>query len=129
MILEYAQLLCSVHHETGTGTEQMYKLTHRNHPDAVWARTSLANYEYLISLSVLLGEEYTFRYGRVHKSIGIIESLPYPKLPEQAFTEPPRCVHDDFKGIDDTVEAYRAYYRRDKRHFCVWTKREIPEWF
>lgn len=129
MILEYAQLLSSVHHMTGSGNEHMYKLTHKNHPDAIWARSSIENYAYLISLAVLLGEEYTFRYGKVHKSIGVIERLPSPKLPECLFVAPPKCVHDDFKGIDDTVEAYRAYYNRDKRDFCVWTKRPVPEWF
>lgn len=130
MILEYAQLLSSVHHSTGTGTEQMYKLTHKNHPDAIWARSSIGNYEYLISLAILLGEEYTFRYGKVHKSIGVIESMPYPSgVPDGSFTDPPKCVHDDFKGIEDPVEAYRQYYMRDKREFCKWTKRPTPYWF
>lgn len=130
MILEYAQLLSSVHHMTGTGTPAMYKLTHKNHPDAIWARQSTENYAYLISLAILLGEEYTFRYGKVHKSIEVIRSLPWPDgVADGAFTEPPKCVHDEFKGIDDTVEAYRAYYNRDKRDFCVWTKRPVPEWF
>lgn len=129
MILEYAQLLSSVHHMTGTGNEQMYKLTHKNHPDAIWARSSIENYAYLISLAILLGEEYTFRYGKVHKSIGVIERLCIPELPSLGFTSPPKCVHDDFKGIDDTVEAYRAYYNRDKAYMCAWTKRPVPEWF
>ena len=130
MILEYAQLLSSVHRVTNPEYEgDHYKLTHKNHPDAVWARSSLENYEYLISLAILLGEEYTFRYGKTHKSIGVIERLPIPELPDLPFIEPPKCVHDDFKGVEDTVDAYRAYYIRDKGHFCVWTKRDIPAWF
>lgn len=132
MILEYAQLLCSVHSVTNPDAANwdfIYKLTHKNHPDAVWARSSLENYEYLISLAILLGEEYTFRYGKTHKSIGVIERLPIPELVSLGFTEPPKCVHDDFKGIEDTVEAYRAYYMRDKREFCVWKKRGTPYWF
>ncbi len=129
MILESAQLLCSVHHMTGTGTPDMYKLTHKNHPDAIWARSSIENYSYLISLAILLGEEYTFRYGKVHKSIALIEQLRMPNLADLPFTDPPKCVHDDFKGIDDTVAAYRAYYNRDKAYMCTWTKRPVPEWF
>lgn len=132
MILEYAQLLSSVHHMTNPEADKiisLYKLTHKNHPDAVWARTSMGNYEYLYSLAVMLGEEYTYRYGRVHKSIYMIEDMPIPTLPDIKFVEPPKCVHDDFKEIPDTVEAYRAYYKRDKGHFCVWTGRETPEWF
>ncbi len=128
MILESAQLLSSVHHMTGSGNESMYRLTHKNHPDAVWARSSIENYAYLISLAILLGEEYTFRYGKVHKSIGVIERLPSPNLPDTPFVAPPKCVHDDFKGIDDVVEAYRAYYKRDKAAILAWTKRPIPPW-
>ena len=132
MILESAQLLCSVHHctGTGTGTPEMYKLTHKNHPDAIWARQSTENYAYLISLAVLLGDEYTFRYGRVHKSLELIERLPYPSgVPDGVFSVPPKCVADDLKGIDDTVEAYRAYYIRDKGYMCTWKNRPIPKWF
>ena len=55
--------------------------------------------------------------------------MPFPQLPDKPFVEPPKCVHDDFKGIEDTVEAYRAYYNRDKAHFCAWTGRPIPDWF
>jgi hypothetical protein len=130
MILEYAQLLSSVHRVTNPEYEgDHYKLTHKNHPDAIWARSSIENYAYLISLAISLGEEYTFRYGKVHKSIGVIERMPIPSLPDLSFTEPPKCVHDDFKGIEDIVEAYRAYYIRDKRDFCTWTKRPVPYWF
>jgi hypothetical protein len=81
-------------------------------------------------LAVCLGDEYTFRYGKVHKSIGVVESLPWPSgVPDGVFTEPPKCVHDDFKSIEDTVVAYRAYYNRDKAYMCTWKKRPVPEWF
>lgn len=129
MILEYAQLLCSVHHSTGTGTEQMYKLTHKNHPCGVWARSSTENYAYLYSLAILLGEEYTYRYNKIHKSILLIETLPDPRgVSDGQFTDPPICTHDDFKHLE-VVEAYRQYYMRDKRHFCIWSKRDTPDWF
>ena len=129
MILESAQLLCSVHHSVGSWQPYMYKATHINHPDALWSRTSLENYAYLYSLAILLGEEYTYRYGKVHKSIEVVQQLPIPDLPDLPFSHPPKCVHDDFKNIEDTVEAYRAYYKRDKAHFCTWKYREIPYWF
>ena len=129
MILEYAQLLSSVHHMTGTGNDNMYKLTHKNHPDAIWARDRMGNYEYLFSLAILLGEEYTYRYGKVHKSISVIEAMPIPELPNLEFVEPPKCVHDDFKSMNDVVEAYRAYYNRDKASFCNWKNRPTPYWF
>ena len=40
----------------------------------------------------------------------------------------PQCMPEDVKG-EDSVEAYRNYYRVYKRRFAKWTKREIPEWF
>lgn len=60
----------------------------------------------------------------------MIDAMPYPDyVPEGPFTEPPKCVADDLKSVEDVVEAYRAYYMRDKRSFCVWTRREKPDWF
>lgn len=132
MILEYAQLLSSVHQLTSSNPASMpflYKLTHKNHPCAIWARSSLQNYEYLFSLAILLGEEYNYRYGKIHKSISVIEQMPIPDLPDAGFTEPPKCVHDDFKHIEDVVAAYREYYKRDKRYFCTWKLRSVPDWF
>ena len=131
MILESAQILSSVHHVLGTANDACYKLTHKNHPVNIWARTSLENYEYLLEFTYKLGEEYTYRYGKVHKSIReVIPNLPKPLgLDYTGFTEPAKCVHDDFKHIEDTVEAYRQFYIRDKGEFCVWTGRDIPWWF
>ena len=83
-----------------------------------------------MELALEVGDEYTYRYGKTHKSIGVIESLPDPKLGRSGLiTEFPKCVADDLKNIPDVVEAYREYYRRDKAHFCKWTGRETPIWF
>jgi len=129
MILEYVQLLSSVHHVTGTADHICYKLTHQNHPCAVWARSSTENYFYLYSLAYALGEEYTYRYGKKHRSIYMMEDMPSPTgVKEGPFTDPPVCTHEDFKHME-VVSAYRAYYIRDKRDFCVWTGRSVPEWF
>lgn len=62
MILESAQLLCSVFHMQGI--DAPYKLTHKNHPCAVWARESYSNFIWLLNLFEALCEEYTVRYGR-----------------------------------------------------------------
>lgn len=128
MILEYAQLLSSVHRVAGNTVG--YELTHKNHPCAIWARTCQENYDWLMELALEVGDEYTYRYGKTHKSIGVIESLPDPKLERLGLaTELPKCVADDLKNIPDVVDAYREYYRRDKAHFCKWTGREVPIWF
>jgi len=64
MILESAQLLCSAHHMLDSEIDVPYKLTHKNHPSAVWTRTSLQNYAWLYYHMLALGDEYTKRYGK-----------------------------------------------------------------
>ena len=40
MILETAQLLSTAHHLTGSPLAcKLYKMTHKNHPSAVWVRS------------------------------------------------------------------------------------------
>lgn len=134
MILEGAQLLASAHHLTNpdaASIPNMYKLTHKNHPDAIWVRASMYHYVYLMDLMEALNEECQYRYehNKTHVSLAKVWDWPYPELYDIPFTEPPKCVHDDFKEITDTVAAYREYYKRDKRPIASWTKREAPEWF
>lgn len=134
MILEGAQLLASAIHITNPDALEipnLYRLTHKNHPDAVWVRSSINHYLYLMDLMEALNEECQYRYGHTkdHISWSKVMDWPYPDLPNLVFVEPPKCVHDDFKQVPDTVEAYRHYYRRDKRPIATWSKREQPAWF
>mgnify|MGYP001191264200 CR=1 FL=1 len=63
MILESAQLLCTAHNLLdGSDADVPYKSTHKNHPSAVWARQSSANYSWLYFHMLALGEEYTKHY-------------------------------------------------------------------
>ena len=64
MILESAQLLCSAHHMLDSEIDVPYKLTHKNHPSAVWTRQSKQNYAWLYFHMLALGDEYTKRYGK-----------------------------------------------------------------
>lgn len=134
MILEGAQLLSSAHHMTNPNASDipdMYRLTHKNHPDAIWVRASINHYLYLLDLMEALNAEAQYRYehGKIHVSLAKVQSWPFPDLPDVPFVEPPKCVHDDWKQMPDVVEAYRAYYRRDKRGIAYWTKREPPAWY
>lgn len=138
MILETAQLLCGVHHMTDqvptkypTSTLQVpYKLSHKNHPCAIWARESLSNYLYLCELGLELGKEYTYRYGKKHKSIEVIEwcIINKPNIPDIGFTTPAMAMPDEYK-VDSVVESYRNYYMGAKSELAQWKKREKPLWF
>jgi hypothetical protein len=131
MILETAQLLCGVHHATSQITDQVpYKLSHKNHPCAIWARTSLSNYLYLCELGLELCKEYTYRYGKRHKSQEVIEwCLIYkPNVPDVEFTEPAMAMPDEYK-VGDVVQSYRNYYMGAKSGFATWKNRQKPFWF
>jgi hypothetical protein len=131
MILETAQLLCGVHHMTDQVTDQVpYKLSHKNHPCAIWSRESLSNYLYLCDLGLELCKEYTYRYGKRHKSQDVIEwcITNKPNICDKEFTEPARAMPNEYK-VDSVVESYRNYYIGEKSKIAVWKNRDIPEWF
>lgn len=111
---------------------QCYKATHANHPSAVWARETDANYRWLFSLFEATAQEYTHRYKREHKTW----------LDQQSFLrEPPRSIKageltqfalampDEYKVKNDPVSSYRNYYNGSKARMAAWTNREIPSWF
>lgn len=128
MIVESAQMLCSAF----DGGVAPYKRTHYNHPCSVWVRKSEANFNWLIEHSLALCDEYTFRYGKKHKSLSVIEwcrqSINLITFPNKDLTPFPQAMPDEFKG-NDPVAAYRQFYSHSKRPFAKWTKRSPPEWW
>ena len=126
MILETAQLLCSVH-EPG---EAPYRRTHYNHPCSVWARASRQNYDWLVRLGLALADEYAVRYGKVHKSRAVVEwaEQHVPDLSGTGQTPFVLAMPEEYKG-DCPVRAYRAYYRAEKG-WARWDRAgNVPEWF
>lgn len=130
MILETAQLLSTAHHildgeEAPLG---IYKSTHKNHPSAVWARSSDANYEWLYLHYLALLDEYTFRYGKNHKSGELQRTLAnLPRnIPIAKFTQPPPAMDITYIVSDSSVINYRNYYKYGKAHLHKYTRREIP---
>lgn len=74
MILEGAQLLASAHHLTNPEAStipNMYRLTHKNHPDAIWVRSSINHYLYLMDLMEALNAEaqYRYKHSKTHVSL------------------------------------------------------------
>lgn len=128
MILETAQLLCGAH--WATGSEAPYKLSHKNHPCSIWVRESQSNYLYLCDLGLELCKEYTYRYGKRHKSQQIIEWCVTNKLNicDKGFTEPPKAMPDECK-LESVIDSYRNYYIKEKKSFAKWKNRNVPEWF
>jgi hypothetical protein len=78
-----------------------------------------------------LCREYTFRYGKIHKTQEVILDLTdnLPIIPDEGFTVPAQAMPDKYKTEpSDFVEAYRAYYNGEKRHIFHWKNRPCPDW-
>ena len=137
MILETAQLLSTAHRELDGDANAdalgMYKSTHKNHPSAVWVRSSHKHYQWAYELFASLCKEYTHRYGKVHKTeqklLQALKDLP-KNIPEIAWTQPPQCMPDQYKQHPNrTVQAYRDYIVGEKSSFATkYTNREVPSW-
>jgi hypothetical protein len=81
-----------------------------------------------------LCDEYTYRYGKVHKTDRLLreelQNLPRnisvgPKTPlPLAMKSNPECMKED------VVESYRLFYQTKQHRFKMkWSKRPVPEWF
>ena len=154
MIVEYGQLLSTAHRildgvprkqpsksgkrmvdhyviDGAAREELLYKVCHKNHPSAIWARANTSNYRWLYLHFQEAAKEYTRRYNKVH--------LTYEKLGSMLWMCPfnivnaretimPQCMPDDCKKMN-VVDAYREYYVKEKSGFAKWTNREVPSWF
>tara|TARA_Y100000289_G_C3883736_1_gene130135 strand:+ start:215 stop:751 length:537 start_codon:yes stop_codon:yes gene_type:complete len=153
MIVEYAQLLSTAHrildgeevnvlsNSGKTMTSQwklkdhrekiLYKCAHINHPSNIWVRAAEDHYIYLLELWNALSREYTIRYDKVHstwkKLVQHLNQLPNNIDKNVGFLPPPQCMPDECKK-EDTVDAYRDFYKAHKREFATW-KTRIPLWF
>ena len=125
MPLETAQMLCTINAEFGV--EVPYKSTHKNHPCTLWAKTSKANYYWLVTLGMHLCKEYTYRYNKVHACQKIIEALRNcpASIPDGKLTSFAQAMPDDCKQ-DDAPKAYQMYYKQHKNHIAKWTGRATP---
>jgi hypothetical protein len=128
MPTEHAQMLSTACRLSGL--DAGYAITHANHPCSVWARTSIQNYIYLRDLTLAIGDEYRSRYGmnKSHKAVELVKSLPIPNLPNIGLTPFAQAMPIEYQQID-AIEAYRAYYRNDKREIATWKHGVVPEWF
>lgn len=152
MIIEVSQLLCTAHRmldgelysdKTANGRsikrwrlpdhreEVLYKATHANHPSAVWTRKTNNNYNWLYCHFIALCDEYTYRYGKVHKTDTLhreILKTPPRNIEVGPLTIIPCAMDEQYIISSDPVQNYRNYYRVGKSHLHAWTKREAPDW-
>lgn len=129
MILETAQLLYCSHWMLDPDglPPTAYKKTHPNHPCSIWIRESVENYRWLSDLGLALCNEYTYRYGKRHKTQDHLEWLSdnFPPLPMVARTQFRMAMPNEFK-CEDPILAYHAYYLIAKERMLIFTKRPPP---
>ena len=152
MIVESAQLLSTAHRlldgeqfisQTKTGRKAkrwklydaredvLYTATHSNHPSAIWARSSVENYNWLVDHFYALMEEYTYRYDKQHKCFGELSyqlQSPPKNLKDWDMTLMPSAMDDKYIISDDPIVNYRNYYKLGKTNLHKWKKRNPPSW-
>ena len=134
MILETAQMLCSTHYLCSNNpSDNLYKKTKAfiNHPCTKWIRESVGNYIWIYILFRQLCKEYTYRYNKIHscetRFINVFNEIP-ELIPVGNMTPFAQAMFDDVKHTNPVI-AYRNYYKKYKKDFCVWTNRPVPYWF
>jgi len=137
MILEYAQIMCTNFHLTQSeeliNSTELYKPTHKNHPCTIWARESFDNTTWLFECMNELNNIYKAKSKRDHKSFLVggraYVRMDINKFPDDTLTNPPQAMPDIFR-LEDTVEAYRKYYKEDKslNKWFKYTYNNRPNW-
>jgi hypothetical protein len=147
MIVESCQLLSTNDRLHGRFADPsgLYKSTHVNHPCRRCLESEYNRAWLLCHLATLLSE-YTYRFGKVHKSAELYHRYYYievftPKIQDifarasswSKFTLP-KCMPDEFKtdydNIDSVVLSYRRYYKHKQQTMkrFRYTKRIPPKW-
>lgn len=128
MILESAQMLCTVVNQNGGHAP--YRSTHLHHPCTIWTGASLSNWRWLHRLALALNDEYRYRFrtNSEHKSATIIKKLSPPAIEDFGLTEFAQAVPEAYQVPGDAVAAYRRFYVEEKSRFARWTRRRMPAW-
>jgi hypothetical protein len=95
---------------------------------------SIENYRWHWKLFNALYDEYTYRYGKVHKTDSLLRKDLFwgpANISNDGLTpfrlamgSNPECMHDD------PVKSYRQFYKtKQKRFSMTWKKRPTPAWF
>lgn len=138
---------------TQAGTVRKY--SHYNHPCSKWVRVSRENMRWLYSHAVAMdmeritrtmmrvNEHQTLREEGKEYNEDIVDISPVPHfcmpfihwvlaninesiVPEGPLTEFAQAMPDEYK-CEDSVHAYRNFYKTGKAHLHVWTRNK-PTW-
>lgn len=132
MIVESFQMLCTALHMHGNGTDEMYRPAYQHHPCTIWAGQSAENWLWLFEHAKALLDQYTKRYGKVHKChLTVYQTLSVIYLPvfeHKGLTPFAQAMPDVYKS-SDAIWSYRTYYLHDKAYFAKWEKGVDAPWW
>jgi hypothetical protein len=129
MIEKNVQMLCTVLNKIGFKTP--YRSAHKNHPCVIWIGVSFDNFLWLKDLTLLLNDEYLYRFDkqRNHPSIEVLHSISQYRYAHNGLTPFLQTMPIKYKVPGDAVTAYRRFYIAEKQGFARWTLRDKPDWF
>ena len=143
MIVESCQLLSTHDRLTVRFTDDdgLFKATHIYHPCRTCMDGNESNRKWLIHHLHGLLEEYTYRFGKVHKCQEMANKFWPVDKAERVYnyyslcTDFPLCMPARFivgpqLGLSRVVNSYRAYYQHKKltmKRF-KYTRRDSPDW-
>lgn len=135
MTLETAQIMSAAvrYYAEPIEHHNLYKSTHIHHPCVIWARQTRGNFNWLSVHGVALYQQYRARYGKQHKSSGVIlRAAAYADvIPDGEETPFPICMkqHPECIVENDPIQSYRNYYNQVKSKFATWKDSNPPEWY
>lgn len=139
MIVEGCQLLSTtVALRIPAMAHRVYRKSYVNHPCAIWARASLANFNWLLTHTMAMHEQR----GRPHKSSRLfpvfleLRNGDFGSFPEKNLTPFANCAANaglgiSYKHISNTHAAYRLYSLYRWKHDTIklsWKYGEEPPW-
>lgn len=133
MPLESAQMLSTtlrvVLSDETCDTLGIYKEAWKNHPCTIWARTSRANFDWLVAHFETLCDEYTQRYGKVHASQRLLYAFKTYRvfIPQGKLTPFAQAMPEEYKN-DNHIKAYQDYMVAEK-HYAKWKNINRPTWW
>lgn len=106
---------------------------HSKHPMTKAVCLGEENFNWCLEYGLALCDEYTFRFGKEHKTKTALNWILNNKNKltfKEKFIEWPRCF-GLFKEIipvtNSVVKDYQNYYNKAKFHLFKWTKRSVPD--
>src|SRR3954467_13069680 len=145
LLLETAQILCTVLNLSSGRQVTPYKNSHAGNTLTLWAKNDLRNFDWLILLGVAMGKEYEHRFQKRHASSEVIDEIELEFLVRRCENNgldssyPVNWVNAasnsklniSFRHIADVHLAYRLYlnarWAQDKL-YPTWTRRSPPKW-